>query len=287
MRRGLVASLLVIAPMVATATLASETTTYTYDALGRLVSSSNTGGPRNGDAVLSSYDDAGNRRTHAVGVATPTIPNATVFSVTGPASPMDEGATATFTISRSGTASQNMTVNFATVAGGASAPTDYTAQSGTLTFRTWETLKTVTVATITDQVAEPSEQFGLTLSAPSSGSSISTATAMATINPSSAPPPNDPPNAVNDTSTVGVCLNVVKNVVANDTDPDNDLPLRVTAVTSSSAGEVLIDPDQNSISFTAFGTAGNTQVTYTVTDSRGATDTGILAITITSGQGCN
>ena len=122
----------------ATAAIGSETTTYTYDALGRLISSSNADGPRNGDAVLSTYDDAGNRRTHAVGVATPTIPNATVFSVTGPASPMDEGAMATFTVSRSGTAEQNMTVNFATVAGAASAPSDYTAQSGTLTFRTWE-----------------------------------------------------------------------------------------------------------------------------------------------------
>lgn len=278
--------LLMASLLLTTAAAASETTTYTYDALGRLIASSNAGGPRDGKAVLSSYDDAGNRRTHAVGVPTPTIPNATTFSVSGPQAAMNEGATATFTISRSGTASQDMTINFATIAGSASAPTDYTAQSGTLTFRHWETVKTIAVPTIADQVAEPVEQFGLQLSSPSSGAVLGTATAMANLNASGAPAPNSPPTTVNDTASVGVCLTVVKNVVANDSDPEGNTPLTVVSVTSSTRGDAYV-ADASSIGFAAYGAAGGTQVTYTVQDSLGATSTGVLGITVTSGSGCN
>lgn len=278
--------LLIASLLLTTAAPASETTTYTYDALGRLISSSNVGGPRDGKAVLSSYDDAGNRRTHAVGVPAPIIPNATTFSVSGPQSAMTEGETATFTISRSGTASQDMTVNFATIAGSASAPTDYNLQSGSLTFRHWETVKTISVATIADQVAEPVEQFGLQLSSPSSGAVIGTATALVNINASGAPAPNSPPVTANDTASVGICLTVTKNVIANDTDPEGHYPLVVLSVTSSTKGDAYV-ADASSIGFSAYGVAGSTQVTYTVRDSLGATATGVLNITVTNGQGCN
>lgn len=281
MRRLLIASLLLT-----TSASASESTTYTYDALGRLISSSNVGGPRDGKAVLSSYDDAGNRRTHAVGVPAPIIPNATTFSVSGPQAAMTEGDSATFTVSRSGTASQDMTVNFATIAGSASAPTDYSLQSGSLTFRHWETVKTISVTTIADQVAEPVEQFGLQLSSPSSGAVIGTATAMANINASGAPAPNSPPTTVNDTASVGVCLTVVKNVVVNDTDPEGNTPLTVVSVTSSVRGDAYV-ANASSVGFAAYGAAGVTQVTYTVQDSLGAVSTGVLSITVTNGQGCN
>jgi len=279
-------ALVLCAALTAPVARASETTTYTYDALGRLVVSSNAGGPRDGKAILSSYDDAGNRRTHAVGVPAPSIPNATVFSVSGPQTALDEGGAALFIVSRSGTATQDMTVSFATVAGSAGAPSDYTSQTGVLTFRHWETIKTISVPTVADQVSEPVEQFGLQLSQPSSGSSIGTATALATINASGAPAPNNPPVTVADTATVGVCMTVVRNVVANDTDPEGHYPLTVISVTSSTRGDAYV-ADSSSIGFAAYGTAGGTQVTYTVRDSLGATSTGVLGITVTNGSGCN
>ena len=40
---------------------ATETTTFTYDALGRLVQSSNSGGPRNGLSSGTGYDPVGIR----------------------------------------------------------------------------------------------------------------------------------------------------------------------------------------------------------------------------------
>jgi YD repeat-containing protein len=45
---------------------ASETTTYTYDALGRLTATSSTGTVNNGVATSVGYDPAGNRSNYAV-----------------------------------------------------------------------------------------------------------------------------------------------------------------------------------------------------------------------------
>jgi hypothetical protein len=55
----------------ATGALASETTTYTYDALGRLISSASSGTVNNGLATTIAYDPAGNRACYGVtGAAT-------------------------------------------------------------------------------------------------------------------------------------------------------------------------------------------------------------------------
>ena len=48
---------------------ASETVTYSYDALGRLVGVSTSGGPNDGVGVGTTYDPAGNRCTYTVGGA--------------------------------------------------------------------------------------------------------------------------------------------------------------------------------------------------------------------------
>ncbi|MEP3224768.1 MAG: Ig-like domain-containing protein [Parasphingorhabdus sp.] len=45
---------------------ATETTTYEYDAQGRLIKSSKTGGPSNGKKKCTSYDPAGNRTNQTV-----------------------------------------------------------------------------------------------------------------------------------------------------------------------------------------------------------------------------
>lgn len=49
---------------------AQETTTYSYDALGRLVTSQISGGANNGTQTDIGYDPAGNRTTYAVGGST-------------------------------------------------------------------------------------------------------------------------------------------------------------------------------------------------------------------------
>jgi hypothetical protein len=62
-----------------------------------------------------------------------------------------------------------VTVGYATTDGTATAPADYTATSGTLTFAPGETAKTVTVAVVGDTVFEGDETFTLVLSSPVNG----------------------------------------------------------------------------------------------------------------------
>ncbi|WP_328647707.1 hyalin [Amycolatopsis sp. NBC_00348] len=74
---------------------------------------------------------------------------------------------ATFTVSLLGGASPNpVTVHYATANGTATAPADYAAASGDVTFAPGETTKPVTVLVNPDTVDEPDETFTVTLSAP-------------------------------------------------------------------------------------------------------------------------
>ncbi|MBB4150200.1 Calx-beta domain-containing protein [Sphingobium scionense] len=247
------------------------------------MATSNSGGPRNGKQTSTEFDEAGNRKRYSKGTPGAAPTNNISFSVASVGA-VNEGQSSVFTITKSAPWSVPLTVNYATANGTAVAPGDYTATSGTLTFKGWETVKTVSVPTIVDTLAEGAEQFSLALSSPSGGSSLGTVSAAGTINASSAP--NQPPTTVTDTMAVKVCMSAVKNVVANDTDPEGNYPLTVVSVTSTTKGDTYV-VDASSIGFTAYGSTGNAQVTYTVKDSLGATATGTLAITITSGTGCS
>ena len=56
-----------------------------------------------------------------------------------------------------------MTVDYATANGSASAPSDYTAATGTLTFAPGQTTKTVTVTVNADVLDEANETFSVNL----------------------------------------------------------------------------------------------------------------------------
>ena len=93
----------------------------------------------------------------------------------------DEGDVVAFTVSLSATSSQQVTVDYATSDGTATSGTDFTAESGTLTFAANETSKTVSVATTDDSVDENDETFTLTLSS-ATNATLGDATATGTIN---------------------------------------------------------------------------------------------------------
>jgi hypothetical protein len=59
----------------AVAASASETTTYAYDALGRLTATSSSGTVNNGSATSVTYDPAGNRSGYTVTGAAPPPPS--------------------------------------------------------------------------------------------------------------------------------------------------------------------------------------------------------------------
>lgn len=288
MRKAIFGTAAVAIAMLASSAFASETTTYTYDELGRLISSSNSGGPRNGKAAVTSFDPAGNRVSHAVGLPSPAPSNAAIFSLSPPPSASNEGTSAVFTISKTGPSSSSLSVNYATVNGSAAAPGDFAAASGTVTFRSWETVRTVAIPLLVDANTEPAESFSLVLSSPSSGASIGTASASATINASTdggpVSGPNNPPVTQPNAVSVGVCKTTSVNVVANDSDPDGDT-VRLVSVGSSSIAELFV-LSTTTISVTGYGTPGSRTTSYTVTDGRGGTATGSLTVTVVNGNGC-
>ena len=76
---------------------------------------------------------------------------------------------ATFNISLSAAAAGPVSVNWATANGTATAGSDYTAGSGTVTFAAGDLAKTVTVLVNGDIAAEPNETFYVNLSSPLGG----------------------------------------------------------------------------------------------------------------------
>jgi uncharacterized delta-60 repeat protein len=110
----------------------------------------------------------------------PLVPG--VLSVSGPGT-VDENATAIlFNVSRAGGADGIVGVSYATVAGTATSNVDYTATSGTLSWANGDlAAKTVSVPIIDDATDEPHETFALSLSSPTGGATLGTASAATTI----------------------------------------------------------------------------------------------------------
>jgi hypothetical protein len=174
------------AAALASAAVASETVTYSYDALGRLTATSSSGTVNNGATSSIGYDPAGNRSVFAMSVSGPAS-----FSV-GEAG-TTEGGGLVFTIVKNGTGAAS--VSYASANGTAGAGADYNAVGGTLSFAAGESSKIVAVATIDDSGDEPSETLSLNLSGPSAGASIADSQGIGTVfdNDETPPPPPPPP----------------------------------------------------------------------------------------------
>ena len=86
----------------------------------------------------------------------------------------------TFTVTLSASSSQTVTVNYATSNGTATAGSDYTSTSGTLTFNPGVTSQPINVPILGDYVIEGNETFTVTLSG-AANATIGTGTATPTI----------------------------------------------------------------------------------------------------------
>ena len=91
-----------------------------------------------------------------------------------------DDATVDFTVTLSRASSADVTVDYATSDGTATAGADYTDTSGTLTFAAGETAKTVAVPVLDDATDEDDETLTLTLSNASGGGGVSLDDATAT-----------------------------------------------------------------------------------------------------------
>jgi uncharacterized repeat protein (TIGR01451 family) len=123
--------------------------------------------------------------TIAVGTATAntTVGCSTVISISPITVTEGTGGTtsATFTVTLAAASTQTVTVDYVTLDGTASAPSDYTAQAGTLTFAPGVTTRNIVVPITTDSLPEPTETFLVTLFNPSNAT-IGTAQGTGTIN---------------------------------------------------------------------------------------------------------
>ncbi|HZN35961.1 MAG TPA: Ig-like domain-containing protein [Pirellulaceae bacterium] len=125
------------------------------------------------------------------------------------------------------------------------------------------------------------ETFTYTLSDRTTGGLTSTASVTLTVGEV-----NDPPVATSDSATVAEDSNETTiNVVANDgIGPDTGETISVTAVASASAGGTIsvADGGQAVIYKPAADFQGTETFTYTLTDSRGGTATGVVTVTVSN-----
>ncbi len=115
--------------------------------------------------TATATDEAGNTSEFSAGDVAAATGNAQ-FSVSSIRLIEDVGL-ATVTVLRKGGTASNLTVNYATMDGAATAGQDYTATSGALTFASGETSKSFQIPITDDAVTEPDETFKVTLSASS------------------------------------------------------------------------------------------------------------------------
>jgi YD repeat-containing protein len=151
----------------------SSAVNYEYDELGRLIKVTQD------DGVITNYtlDAAGNRTV----VATTSGGNLQFSAATYGVG--ESGPTATITATRTGGSNGIVGVTYVTSNGTATAGSDYTATTNSLSWANGDTAnKTFTVAILEDGAVEGSETINLTLSAPTGGAILgSQATAALTI----------------------------------------------------------------------------------------------------------
>ena len=91
---------------------------------------------------------------------------------------------------------------------------------------------------------------------------------------------NDAPTAAADTATTAVDTAVIKDVLANDSDPDTTDTLSVSAVTQGTSGTV-VDNGDGTVTYTPnAGFIGLDSFTYDISDGKGGSDTATVSVTV-------
>ena len=163
-------------------------------------------------------------------------------------------------------------------------PGDFYRTTANLFFTATETSKTISIASAEDGLDESEETFFVNLSSPTGGATFANAQGIGTIVDNDEPPPPPPPGNLPPTPTNNVgyqknCITKLYDVVADDTDPDNDLPLTLTA---SSNLKFQIVGNQISVDGSQIGSGASTL--YTVRDARNAYATATLTVELTTGR---
>jgi PKD repeat protein/disulfide oxidoreductase YuzD len=165
--------------------------------------------------------------------------------------------TLTFTVSLSRTSTSSVTVQYSTANGTATAGSDYTATSGTLTFNPGQTTQTIAVQVIGDKVYEGTETFFINLTSPTNAL-ISDAQGVATILENDPAPTltiNDQTITEGDSGTKLITFTVTLS-------GSSTLPVSVDYATAN--GTAIAGSDYTATSGTLTFAAGQTTQTITV-----------------------
>lgn len=167
---GLAASLL--AWICSTSVAQAQSATYVYDNLGRLIQVTYD----DGSVQAYGYDPAGNRSSSLSG------PAAGLLQFAADAYTINEAAgSVVVEVKRLGGTTGSVAVQYATSNGTASAGSDYTASSGTLSFAAGQASRTISIPIASVAGSEAAETFSVALSSPTGGAAIGTPTVTITI----------------------------------------------------------------------------------------------------------
>ncbi|UTW12827.1 Ig-like domain-containing protein [Marinobacterium rhizophilum] len=95
---------------------------------------------------------------------------------------------------------------------------------------------------------------------------------------------NEPPVAVDDSAEVGLNSSLTIDVLANDSDPDQD-PLSISGYTQGNKGAVVLSAGGDQLVYSSGNKRGGDSFTYTVIDNRGGSATATVVISISRNGG--
>ncbi|MEQ9407607.1 MAG: Calx-beta domain-containing protein [Fuerstiella sp.] len=161
----------------------------------------NSGGPLTQQVTVSTIDDSTVETTETFHVDLSNATNATIADDRGLGTILDndfpvvsisdapavtEGGDAVFTVSLDRVSTTTVSVSYSSSDDSATAGSDYSAASGSLTFNPGETQKTITVATIDDSADELTETFHVDLTS-ATNATIGNSSGLGTINDNDVP----------------------------------------------------------------------------------------------------
>ena len=167
---------------------------------------------------------------------------------------------ASVTVLRVGSSSTSQTVQFTTVAGSATAGSDFVSSSGTLTFGVGETQKTISVIINNDSTVESDEQFTIVLSSPGSGSALG-AQSIHTVTIQSEDLPPHGTIAFAQAASTATELDGTHNVVVTRA---NFTPAGESVLYATASGSAVAGSDFTGVSGTLTFAAGETQKTISI-----------------------
>jgi hypothetical protein len=180
--------------------------------------------------------------------------------------------TATFTVTLSAASASTVTVNYATANSSATAPSDFTATSGTLTFTPGQLTKQIQVTVLGDTNVEPNETYFVNLSA-AAGATISDSQGVGTItNDDGVVTSADLSITKTGPSTAVTNANIVYTLTVSNAGPSSASGVTVTDVLPAGTTFVSAVPSQGSCSGTttvtcalgALANAGTATIALTV-----------------------